>query len=77
MFAIANRTFTRQDHFTRHIQLCTTDDQIVPSFVEEHELFNAGSIFYISDTIDLNNTQIYDNNLRESSDLNVSDVVAD
>ena len=38
MFAIANRTFTRQDHFTRHIQLCTTDDQIVPSFVEEHKV---------------------------------------
>ena len=61
---VCNRTFSRQDHFTRHIQSCTTDDQIVLSFAEEHELCNAGSTIDIPDTIDLKSTQIYDDNLR-------------
>ena len=47
---VCNRTFTRQDRFTRYIQPCTTYDQIVPSFVEEHELFHACSTIDISDT---------------------------
>ena len=47
---ICNRTFTTQDRFTTYIQPCTTDDQIVPNFVEKHELFQACSTIDISDT---------------------------
>ena len=48
-YNVCNKTFTRQDCFTRYIQPCTTDDQIVPSFVEEHELFHVCSTTDISD----------------------------
>ena len=47
---VCNRNFTKQDCFTRYTQPCTTDDQIVPIFVEEHEIFHACSTTDISDT---------------------------